>query len=301
MTDKSGDTARVSIRKDRFYFLMRKLRRTILHLVLIGILIIVLVPVVWVIIASFVYPDKLPLMMEYIKSVHGIKGLFTVKNYSTLINADEFLYPLRNSLLISAGTATLSTFLGFLAGYAFSRYNFPGRKFSLLWVLITQLFPLAMMIVPFLIIATRLKITNTLWGLSLAYTATTLPFSIWMLKSFFDTIPVDIEEAAEVDGTTTGQKLLYIIFPLTRPAIATSFLFSFITAWNEYAVANMFMTSVEKYTIPVALKSFLDQGDPRSIALFTAAAVLVSFPVVILFIYMRHQLVAGMTMGAVKG
>jgi arabinogalactan oligomer/maltooligosaccharide transport system permease protein len=177
---------------------------------------------------------------------------------------------------------------------------------GLIWVLTTQLFPLAMMLVPFYILATSvfpdvipgLKLTNSIFGLIIIYSATALPFAIWMLKGYFDTVPVDLEEAAAIDGASLFQLLFLILFPLTRPAIFTAFLFSFVQAWNEYAIANLFLTLADKYTLPVGLRTLLDNNN---MAGFATAAVVASVPVVILFLSMKKELVEGATLGAVKG
>ena len=235
-------------------------------------------------------------------------NILTFDNYKKILGDREFQLWLMNSVIVSIGTGAISIFFGFFAGYAFSRFRFPGRKVGLMWVLITQLFPLAMMLVPFYILATSvlpkaipgLSIVNSLPGLIIVYAATALPFSIWMLKGHFDTIPIDLEEAAYIDGATLGQLLWHVLLPLSRPAMFTAFLFSFVQAWNEYAIASLFMNSKELYTLPIGLNVLLDPRDPK-IAEFASAAVIASLPVVVLFLLMKKELVEGSTLGAVKG
>lgn len=240
------------------------------------------------------------------KSLLTFFNVVTFQNYRDILWDPGFRSWLSNSLIISFFTGFISIFLGFFAGYAFSRWKFPGRRISLLWILATQLFPLAMMIVPFYILAAKifpaiipgLQLVNNLFGLILVYSATALPFSIWMLKGYFDTVPIDLEEAAAIDGASLLQLLWYILFPLTRPALFTAFLFAFVQAWNEYAIASIFMTEAKNYTLPLGLKTLLANNN---IAGFATAAILVSIPIVVLFISMKKELVEGATLGAVKG
>jgi arabinogalactan oligomer/maltooligosaccharide transport system permease protein len=239
-------------------------------------------------------------------SILNFMNILTFDNYKDIFRDRGFRNWLANSVIISLLTGLISVFLGFFAGYSFSRWRFPGRKVGLIWVLTTQLFPLAMMLVPFYILATSvfpdvipgLKLTNSIFGLIIIYSATALPFAIWMLKGYFDTVPVDLEEAAAIDGASLFQLLFLILFPLTRPAIFTAFLFSFVQAWNEYAIANLFLTLADKYTLPVGLRTLLDNNN---MAGFATAAVVASVPVVILFLSMKKELVEGATLGAVKG
>jgi arabinogalactan oligomer/maltooligosaccharide transport system permease protein len=239
-------------------------------------------------------------------SILNFMNILTFDNYKDIFRDRGFRNWLANSVIISLLTGIISVLLGFFAGYSFSRWRFPGRKVGLMWVLTTQLFPLAMMLVPFYILATSvfpevipgLRLTNSIFGLIIIYSATALPFAIWMLKGYFDTVPVDLEEAAAIDGATLFQLLFLILFPLTRPAIFTAFLFSFVQAWNEYAIANLFLTLADKYTLPVGLRTLLDNNN---MAGFATAAVIASTPVVILFLSMKKELVEGATLGAVKG
>ncbi len=238
-------------------------------------------------------------------------NVLTIKNYREIIFDLNFRNWLTNSLLVSIATALISVLLGFFAGYSFSRFKFPGRQISMLWVIATQLFPLAMMIVPFYILAAGIlplaipgfSIVNTRWGLVLIYSATALPFSIWMLKGYFDTIPTDLEEAAAIDGASLGQLLALILFPLARPAMFTAFLFAFVQSWNEYAISSMFMTKVEMLTLPVGLQTLMGGSGSfnQNIAWFAAGAIIVSIPIVLLFLSMKKELVESSTLGAVKG
>ncbi|MGC8964783.1 MAG: sugar ABC transporter permease [Brevinematia bacterium] len=276
---------------------MRKINYVFIQMLLILSVLILLLPVIWVILISFYSKDVMRVVFSEI-----LKGNFhfsdlTLKNYTYILSDPSFLRWLLNSLIVSSSVAFVSTFIGFMSGYGISRYNFPGKRAFLLTLLVTQLFPIAMMIVPFLVIMSLLGLVGTLQGLSLAYLATTLPFSIWILKGFFDTVPQDLEEAAEVDGANMLQLIGYVLIPIARPSLATSFIFSFVTCWNEYAIAFIFLSDVSLYTLPPGIKSMLDNND---LAGFSAAVVLISIPVVLLFMYIRRELVESVTLGAVK-
>jgi len=259
--------------------------------------ILLLLPVLWVVLISFYSRDLMRIIFSEI--LHGRLHLssLTLGNYLYILTDPNFLQWLLNSAIVAASVAFVSTFIGFMAGYGISRYQFPGRRAFLISLLVTQLFPIAMMIVPFLIIMSLLELIGTLQGLSLAYLATTLPFSIWILKGFFDTVTSDIEEAAVVDGANLLQLIGYVLIPISRPALATSFIFSFVTCWNEYAISFVFLSDVSLYTLPPGIKSLLDNNDLSG---FAAAVVLVSIPVVLLFMYIRKELVESVTLGSVK-
>jgi len=274
----------------RFYYVL-------IQIILILSIVILLLPVLWVVLISFYSRDVMRTIFSDILQGKLHFANLTLSNYLYILTDPNFLRWVLNSTIVAASVAFVSTFIGFMAGYGISRYQFPGRRPFLISLLVTQLFPIAMMIVPFLVIMSILGLIGTLQGLSLAYLATTLPFSIWILKGFFDTVPHDIEEAAEVDGATLLQSIGYVLIPISRPALATSFIFSFVTCWNEYAISFVFLSDVSLYTLPPGIKSMLDNND---LAGFAAAVVLVSIPVVLLFMSIRKELVESVTLGSVK-
>jgi len=274
----------------RFYYVL-------IQIILILSIVILLLPVLWVVLISFYSKDVMRTIFSDILQGKLHFANLTLSNYLYILTDPNFLRWVLNSTIVAVSVAFVSTFIGFMAGYGISRYQFPGRRPFLISLLVTQLFPIAMMIVPFLVIMSILGLIGTLQGLSLAYLATTLPFSIWILKGFFDTVPHDIEEAAEVDGATLLQSIGYVLIPISRPALATSFIFSFVTCWNEYAISFVFLSDVSLYTLPPGIKSMLDNND---LAGFAAAVVLVSIPVVLLFMSIRKELVESVTLGSVK-
>ncbi|MCB9639456.1 MAG: sugar ABC transporter permease [Myxococcales bacterium] len=211
-----------------------------------------------------------------------------------------FWRQLLNSVVIAFFTTLLGVFLACTAAYAFSRFRFPGREAGLMSFLVSQMFPGTLMMIPLYILMSRLGLLNSLLGLTLVYSTTSIPFCVWMLKGYFDTIPKEIEEAALMDGASRTLIFLRIILPLARPAIAVTALFSFMTAWNEFILAATFMNDEKHYTLPVMLQSFAGSYNTEW-GHFAAGAILVSVPIILLFFALQKNLVGGLTAGSVKG
>jgi arabinogalactan oligomer / maltooligosaccharide transport system permease protein len=224
----------------------------------------------------------------------------TLENFMKLFTEKPFLLWLRNSLLVTAAVTILGVVMASTAGYAFSRYEFPGRKAGLLSLLVTQMFPATMLLLPLYIMIAKLHLVNSMLGLIVMYSATALPFCIWMMKGYYDTIPFSLEESALVDGAGRFRSFATIILPLAAPALVITALFSFMSAWNEYIVAAQVMLDDKLFTLPVGLKSL--QGNMTTEwGMYAAGSLVVSVPVVILFLSLSKWLVSGLTLGSVKG
>lgn len=224
----------------------------------------------------------------------------TLANFRTLIFDTLFLRWLGNSLLIAVAVTITGVALASTAGYALSRFRFLGRSSTLNGLLVTQMFPATMLLLPLYLILIKLGLINSYLGVIIIYTATALPFCIWQLKGYYDTIPVSLEEAAGIDGCTRWQAFYRIVLPLSAPAIVITALFSFMTAWNEYVVAALVLQDVEIFTLPLGLKMFQSNMGTQW-GLYAAGALLVSIPVVILFVVLSRFLISGLSSGAVKG
>lgn len=225
---------------------------------------------------------------------------WTLDNFRLILFDSQFSRWLTNSVLVSAGTTAVGLVLATTGAYGFSRFNFRGKRASMLSFVVVQMFPGAIILIPYYVLMYQLGLIDNLIGLVIMYSVTALPFVLWFLKGFFDTIPVDLEEAAMVDGTTRTGAMWRVIVPLAVPAIAVAALFSFLSAWNEWLLAYTFMTSSANYTLPVGIQSFVN---PPQVFWneFAAISVLVSVPVAALFLIFQRYLVSGLTVGAVKG
>ena len=207
---------------------------------------------------------------------------------------------LANSLLVAAATTVVGLSFATSAAYAFSRFEFPGRRMGQSALLVTQMFPTVVMAIPLYVLLDATGLIGSLTGLVLVYATTSVPFSVFMLKGYFDTIPRELEEAALVDGASRFTIFWKIILPLSRPALAVTALFSFMTAWNEFILASTFLSDERSFTLPIVLQRYVGEFSAEW-GRFAAGAVVVSAPVMALFFYLQKHLVGGLTTGGVKG
>jgi arabinogalactan oligomer/maltooligosaccharide transport system permease protein len=270
------------------------------HAILIPLTIATLYPVLWVIKMALT-PKGMPDL-----SANPFPKQVTFENFEALLSTTDihgtwlFGHWLFNSLVIAGATTVVGIALSCTAAYAFSRFDFPGRELGMNAFLITQMFPGVVMAIPLYILMDATGLLNSLTGLVLCYSTTAIPFCVWMLKGYFDTIPRDLEEAATIDGASQWTIFIVIVLPLSRPAIAVTALFSFMTAWNEFILAATFMGDEKAFTLPVALQRFV--GDySTDWGSFAAGAIIVSIPVMVLFFALQKNLVEGLTAGSVKG
>jgi arabinogalactan oligomer / maltooligosaccharide transport system permease protein len=255
-------------------------------------------PVFWIAISSFKPQQEIIGQAE----LNVWPDEWTWSNYRNVVtnNDYEFVHWFWNSISIALVTTAVGVFLAATAGYALSRYRFPGYRAALNSFLITQMFPAAILLVPIYNIIVNLGLLNTKGALILTYSSVAVPFCTWMLKGYFDTIPISLEEAGRIDGLTPFGTFWRIVMPLSLPGIAVTSFYSFITAWNEVAFANVIMTENETYTLPVGLRTYVFQFD-QDWELLTAGSMLVTIPAVIMFLIAQRYLVSGLTRGGVKG
>ncbi|MBA3456257.1 MAG: sugar ABC transporter permease [Deltaproteobacteria bacterium] len=211
-----------------------------------------------------------------------------------------FLRHALNSIIVALLTTVVGVSLSCTAAYALSRFRFPGRKTGLTMFLVVQMFPATLLLLPLYVILNKLNLLNSISGLVLVYSTTAIPFCVWTLKGYFDSLPRELEEAARIDGASPWMIFRKIILPLSRPALAVTGLFSFMTAWNEFIMASTFMTNQTRYTLPVLIQSTVTEFS-ADWGLFAAGAVVTSLPVMIAFYVLQKYLVGGLTAGAVKG
>ncbi len=201
----------------------------------------------------------------------------SLNNFIRLFTQTDFLTWIGNSLLVSLTVTITGVVLASTAGYGFSRFQFPGKRIGLLSLLTTQMFPATMLLLPMYIMLIKLGLINTYLGAIIVYSATALPFCIWTMKGFYDTIPPSLEEAARIDGCSHFAAFYRIILPLAAPALVITALFSFMTAWSEYIVAVQILQDSELWTLPLGLKSF-EASMSTEWGLYGAASIIVMIP-----------------------
>jgi multiple sugar transport system permease protein len=228
----------------------------------------------------------------------------TLENYWKLLDptariGQDFLRYFWNSLWVSTLTTILAVVVAVPAAYAFSRFRFPGRTFLFFAVLLRNMFPAVIFLVPLFILMRWLGLVNTHGSLILTYLTFGLPLAIWLLKGFYDNIPIQLEQAARIDGATRFQAFLLVVMPLSTPGIIATSIYSFIGAWNEYIYAYTFLTRHDQMTLPVGIQRFFSENATDWPGLM-AATFMMSVPVVVLFLVLQRYFVRALTEGAVK-
>ena len=280
-----------------------------LHLFLVVMVLATVYPILWVVSIAFSGKQSLAIAdvpdeagaLSRLRAVVPWPASWSLANFASVFQDQPFSRWILNSFLVSFATMILGVFLACTAAYAFSRFRFPGRRAGMMAFLVSQMFPGTLMLIPlYIIIVQWLGLGSTRTGLILVYATTSVPFSVWMLKGYFDTIPKELEEAAVMEGASAGKIFWRIVLPLATPAIAITALFSFMTAWNEFILAATLMDKEDMYTAPVGLRFFVG-GFSQQWGYFAAGSIIVSIPVVVLFLYLQKYLVSGLTAGSVKG
>ncbi|MAQ82217.1 carbohydrate ABC transporter permease [Psychromarinibacter halotolerans] len=241
-------------------------------------------------------PDR----MIYTEGTALWPSTLTFDNFRAVIFTSDFLSYFKNSVIVSLTTAAVTALVAAAAGYAFSRFHFRGKRWVVVLMLLTQMFPLLMIIAPIYKIVAGLGMLNSLTSLIVVYVAFNVPFATFLMQSFFDGIPKDLEEAAMIDGCTRFQALWKVILPLTLPGLGATLGFVFTAAWSELLFALMLINSNDAMTFPVGLLTFVskfsvDWGQ------MMAAGVLALIPSCLFFLFIQRYLVQGLTSGAVKG
>lgn len=296
----------VLVRFYRWFFFRARgdspFKRLLIHLLLIIACVISVYPVLRVVTISLRPNDTL-----LTTSLRIIPENATLDNYREVIfgapeknrKSDFFLW-LWNSFSVVMVTSIISVALAAVSAYAFSRFRFKGRSAGLVFLFTTQMIPAGMLLLPLYIMLAKLKMINSSLGLIIAYSVSSVPLTIWMLKGYYDTIPVDLEEAALIDGASRMMTFTRIILPLSSPSLAIAFLFSFMGGWSEYLVARVVLQKNELFTWPLGIWTYAQQFTV-SWGKFAAASVLIAIPVMALFLYSSKWLISGLTLGSVKG
>lgn len=269
----------------------------------------------WIFLAMLLIFSVVPMVWMFLTSIktqfaaleyppQWIPEAPTLEHYKFLLNPSgdagkDFLRWMGNSAWVSIATTILGVMIAVPAAYAFSRFYFPGRGGLFYSVLVRNMFPAVVFLMPLFIVMRTLDFVNTHWSLILTYLTFGLPLSIWLLKGFYDNIPIELEQAARIDGASRFQAFIRIIMPLSAPGIIATAIYSFIIAWNEYVYAYTFLNSRELLTLPVGLQQFFTEFISNWPGLM-AAAFIMSVPVVVLFLVLQKYFVKALTEGAVK-
>lgn len=272
----------------------------LVHLGLLIVTVVALYPVLWVLKMALT-PGQ-----SFAVDPWPIPQTVTLENFADVVGTETseggwlFGRQLFNSLVISLSTAAVGLALSTSAAYALSRFKFVGKEAGMGAFLITQMFPGVVMLIPLYLLLDTLNLLDNLLGLVFVYATTSVPFSVWTLKGYFDTLPRELEEAAMMDGASRWQTFTQIVLPLATPALAVTGLFSFMTAWNEFILATTLVSKPEQFTLPIVLQRYVNDYNAEW-GHFAAGAILVSIPVVALFFALQRFFVEGLTAGSVKG
>lgn len=273
-----------------------RIRKLATHIALLAIIFTLSLPFFWLLSTSFKpQQDILSRVPKWIPERPTLEHY-----YNVLFETDIPLY-FKNSLVVALGTSVVCVLLTSLAAYALSRFNFPGKSLYTFFILASQMFPSVLFLAPLFIVLKNYGLINSQMGLIVAYSTFVMPFTTWLLKGYFDSLPVDLEEAALTEGATRWQALFYIVIPLAAPGMATTILFAFLFSWHEFLFAFTYIYSDKLRTLPpgVGLTFAFDLG--ANFGNMMVMSAIMTLPVVLLFIFLQRYIVQGLTAGAVKG
>jgi ABC-type glycerol-3-phosphate transport system permease component len=267
----------------------------VVYVLLLTAVTVLLFPVFWMASSSFKPSPEL-----FARKLTMLPVKWTLRNYMNVWQGTAFPIYFWNSFKVAALATFFSVFVGMYAAYAIARIRFVGRYTFGMVLLVTQMFPQILLVVPLFLIIQRLGLINTHAALVIAYTAFSLPFTIWLLRGFFEAIPEELEDAAAIDGASPLGTFHRVILPLAGPGLAAVVMFGFIRAWNEFLFALVFLQSHDMFTLPIGLASFQEEYTFRW-DLIMAGAGIVTLPVLFFFLLMQRFIVQGLLGGAVKG
>ncbi|MEA3338281.1 MAG: carbohydrate ABC transporter permease [Chloroflexota bacterium] len=276
----------------------REQQITILYLLIaVTIVLILEVPLIYMTVSSFK-----PGVEVYRVPPTFFPTEWVLNGYQELLELSNMVIALRNSTMVATLASTLGVTLSVGFCYTITRFRMPGMRFFTILMLFVYVLPGILLMIPMVRIWGKLGLTGGLLPLALTYVSFTLPFSIWMLRSHFAGIPLELEEAALVDGANRAQSFIKIILPLARPGIIATFIFTFILSWNEVLFATIFASSQKNVVVSTTLSNLLNERSGwHSWGMINAAGVVATLPVLVFFMLIQRQLVAGFTEGAIKG
>lgn len=282
-------------RAQRLQLFRRRLGSAYLYLLVIASLVILLSPVAWMLSTSFK-----PVEDVFRYPPRWIPRQFTMQNYVEQFN--ELLGTLfLNSVIVGISSAVLATLAGALTAYGLSRFRFRGNETVLMFFMASLAFPVPLIMISMYILFVKIHLLNTYAALILGHSVITLPVTVWLLKSFFDSLPREVEEAAFVDGADHFRTLFLIVLPMAKPALAAAAIFVFVTSWNELMFGLTFTSSTDMRPIPAGISLIFITEFEGAWSEMMALAIMVSLPILLLFLFFQKTFMQGVTAGAVKG
>ena len=300
ISDTAGRPRQVSLfGGGRFISLARKhLRRAILYVLLLLAVAWAVLPLLWVFISS-VKPDRE--ILAFAREQTILPREPTLENYETLFTVTQFGTWMKNSAVMATTTTVLVISLSAMGAYALNRFNYRGFEAFSRLTLLAYMMPPIILVVPLVFLLVKLKLDNSLFGLLLVYTGTRLPFGLWLLRSYFQGIPLELEDAAMVDGATRFQAFYRVILPQAMPGMISTGIFVFSVTWHEYLFASVLIRSASRQTLSSGVATFLSEDWIYSWGILMAAGVMVSLPLVLFYTFLQRYLIAGWGGGALKG
>ncbi len=272
----------------------RRLNHILTYLYLIALSIIIIYPLLITVMSAFKSGNVVAFKLD------GSTN-FTFDNFLDLFNETLYGTWYLNTLIIATVTMIVQTSIVVLAGYAYSRYNFMARKQSLVFFLIIQMVPTMAALTAFFVMALMLNALNKSWFLIFLYVGGGIPMNAWLMKGYFDTVPISLDESAKLDGAGHFRRLWQIVLPLVRPMIAIQALWAFMGPFGDYILSKFLLREKEFYTVAVGLQTFISDSKNLKISYFAAGAILIALPISILFFFLQKNFVSGLTSGGDKG
>ncbi|HFI0641093.1 TPA: sugar ABC transporter permease [Streptococcus suis] len=272
----------------------RRINQTLTYLYLIVLSVIIIYPLLITIMSAFKSGNVVAFKLD--SNIN-----FTLDNFSKLFSETLYGTWYLNTLIIALLTMVIQTSIVVLAGYAYSRYNFIARKQSLVFFLIIQMVPTMAALTAFFVMALMLNALNQSWFLIFLYVGGGIPMNAWLMKGYFDTVPISLDESAKLDGAGHFRRFWQIVLPLVRPMIAVQALWAFMGPFGDYILSKFLLREKEFYTVAVGLQTFISDVKNLKIAYFAAGAILIALPISILFFFLQKNFVSGLTSGGDKG
>jgi len=263
---------------------------------LVGFIVFLSFPLLWMLSTSFKAPRELVALVPSLIPVRP-----TLDNYGVAFGEQDLVRSTANSLQLSLGSAILTVLIALPAAYGLARHVTVLRRLTMSWILVSQIFPLILIIIPLFLILKTLHLLDSLAGLLIVYLVWSLPFTLWMLQSYVKAIPIDLEEAASIDGAGRARILRAIVLPLLAPGIVVAALFAFISAWNEFFFALVVLQSPELATLPLTLARFIGSEGVVRLGPLAAASFIATLPSLVFFSVIQRHLRSGLLAGGVKG